>query len=105
MGPEGTFIEPFHRRLGRYGDLSRAENLRRLVEDVSRCQMLEIMRKKYRDSSKLDVTPAEILARVPEPSYAGVVYGVFRTLADPQGKHRVGNKTRTEARAVRKERG
>jgi hypothetical protein len=92
MGPEGTFIEPFHRRLGRYGDLSRAENLRRLVEDVSRCQMLEIMRKKYRDSRKLDVTPAEILARVPEPSYTGVVYGVFRALADLQGKHRVGNK-------------
>ena len=92
MGPEGTFIEPFHRRLERYGDLSDRANLERLVEDVSRCQMLEIMRSKYRDSKKVDVTPQEILARVTEPSYAGVVYGVFRALAELRGKARIGNK-------------
>lgn len=92
MGPEGTFIEPFYRRLSRYGDLSRDMNLTRLVEDISRCQMLEIMRRKYRENHCIDVTPEEILARVPEPSYAGVVYGVFQTLADLQGKSRVGNK-------------
>jgi hypothetical protein len=92
MGPEGTFVEPFHRRLRHYGDLSQPENLRRLVEDVSRCQMLEIMRKRYGNSSRLDVTPEEILARVREPSYSGVVYGVFKSLADLRGKSRVGNK-------------
>ncbi|MGF1630377.1 MAG: sulfotransferase [Kiloniellaceae bacterium] len=92
MGPEGTFIEPFHRRLARYGDLSRTENLERLVEDVSRCPMLEIMRKKYRDANCLDVSPTEILARLPEPSFAGVVYSVFQCIADLQGKSRVGNK-------------
>jgi len=43
---------------------------------------LEIMRRMYRDSKKVDVTSAEILARVPEPSYAGVVYGIFRAIAD-----------------------
>jgi len=92
MGPEGTFIEPFQRRLARYGDLSKQENLTRLVEDVSRCQMLEIMRSKYRDSKKVDITPQDILSRMPEQSYAGVVYGVFRALADLRGKSRVGNK-------------
>lgn len=92
MGPEGTFVEPFHQRLDRYGDLTQPANLKRLVDDVSRCQMLEIMRKKYRGDNKVDVTPEAILARVPDPSYAGVVYGVFRAIADLQGKSRVGNK-------------
>ncbi len=92
MGPEGTFVALFHRRLRRYGDLSRRPNLARLVEDISRCQMLEIMRKKYRESKRLDVTPEQIHARLLEPSYAGVVYAVFQCLADLQGKSRVGNK-------------
>lgn len=92
MGPEGTFVEHFHRRLKRYGPLSDKRNLDRLVEDVSRCQMLEIMRKKYGEGKRLDVTAQEILARVPEPTYAGVVYGVFRAIADLQGKSNVGNK-------------
>jgi len=92
MGPEGTFVEPFHRRLPQYGDLADPANLKRLADDMSRCQMLEIMRKKYRDSRKLDVTPQAILERAPEASYAGAVYGVFRSIADLQGKSRVGNK-------------
>ncbi len=92
MGPEGTFVEPFYRRLDRYGPLTEKRNLERLVEDITRGEMLEIMRKKYREGHRLDVTPKEILARVPEPSYAGVVYAVFRTIADLQGKGRVGNK-------------
>lgn len=92
MGPEGTFVEHFHRRLGRYGDLSKAENLSRLVEDISKCQMLEIMRHRYRDEARLDVTAEEIRARILEPSYAGVVYAVFQCLAELQSKTRVGNK-------------
>jgi hypothetical protein len=92
MGPEGTFVEKFHRRLGSYGDLAQPHNLERLVDNVSRCQMLEIMRQKYTGSSRVDVTPTAILDRIPEPSYAGVVYGVFRAVADLQGKTAVGNK-------------
>ncbi len=92
MGPEGTFVEPFYRRLTSYGDLSKEQNLARLVEDVSRCQMLEIVRKKYHGDNRLDVTAEEIRARILEPSYAGVVYAVYQSLADLGGKSRVGNK-------------
>ena len=92
MGPEGTFVEPFHRRLPKYGDLSKAQNLSRLVEDVSRCQMLEILRKRRRDANRLDVTPQDIHDRLLEPTYAGVVYSVFQCIADHGGKSRVGNK-------------
>lgn len=92
MGPEGTFVARFHKRLGRYGDLSDKKNLARLVDDISTCQMLEIMRKKYRESKRLDVTQEDIHARLLEPSYAGVVYAVFQCLADLAGKSRVGNK-------------
>ena len=92
MGPEGTFVDHFYRRLPKYGDLSKAQNLSRLVEDVSRCQMLEIMRKRYGDSNRLDVTPKDIHDRLLEPSYAGVVYSVFQCIADHGGKSRVGNK-------------
>lgn len=92
MGPEGTFVAPFQRRLPGYGDLSKPPNLRRLLEDISRCQMLEIMRKKYSQDRRLDVTPEQIHSNVLEPSYSGVVYAVFKTLAELQGKTRVGNK-------------
>ena len=92
MGPEGTFVDQFYRRLPKYGDLSKAHNLSRLVEDVSRCQMLEIMRTRYHDSKRLDVTPRDIQARLAEPTYAAVVYAVFQCIADMSGKSRVGNK-------------
>ncbi len=92
MGPEGTFVEPFYRRLGSYGNLSDEQNLTLLIEDVSRCQMLEIMRKKYGSDHRLDVTPEEIRARILEPSFAGVVYAVYQSIADLEGKGRVGNK-------------
>lgn len=92
MGPEGTFVEQFHRRLGQYGDLTAERNLSRMVEDISKCQMLEIMRHRYRDEARLDITAEEIRARVLEPSYAGVVYAVFQCLADLRSKTRVGNK-------------
>lgn len=92
MGPEGTFVAHFHRRLSHYGNLSNSQNLARLVNDISRCQMLEIMRKKYHPSKRIDVTPEMIHGRLLEPTYAGVVRAVFQCVADLQGKSRVGNK-------------
>ena len=91
MGPEGTFVAPFHKRLARYGDLREDHNLTRLLQDIAGCQMLEILRRRP-PANRIDVTPAAIRARLAEPSYAGVVYAVFQCLADLQGKERVGNK-------------
>lgn len=97
MGPEGTFIAQWARRLPAYGDLQDDANLQRLVRDVSQCRMLEIARHKYR-RNPFDVSPQRILDRLREPSYAGVVYAVFECMADLQGCTRVGNKNPDYAR-------
>lgn len=91
MGPEGTFVGQWARRLPGYGDLREDANLRRLVHDVSRCRMLEIARHKYR-RNPFDVTPELIFGRLRERSFAGVVYAVFECMAELQGCARVGNK-------------
>jgi hypothetical protein len=91
MGPEGTFIGEWARRLRVYGDLQDDANLRQLVQDVSRCRMLEIARHKYR-RNPFDVRPELILGRLRERSFAGVVYAVFECMAELQGCTRVGNK-------------
>lgn len=92
MGPEGTFVAKFAARLYRYGDLNDEANLKRLVEDISRCNMLEIVRNKYPEGNRFDITPEMILERLPDRSYAGVVYSVFACMAAVQGRTHVGNK-------------
>ncbi|HEY9549955.1 MAG TPA: sulfotransferase [Kiloniellaceae bacterium] len=91
MGPEGTFVAEWAKRLPRYGDLGEEANLRRLVTEIAECRMLHIVRRKYR-RNPFDVTPALILARLRERSYAGVVYAIFECMAELQGCTRLGNK-------------
>jgi hypothetical protein len=91
MGPEGTFVAEWAKRLPRYGDLNQDANLRRLATEISDCRMLHIVRHKYR-KNPFDVTPALILDRLRERSYAGVVYAVFECMAELQGRSRIGNK-------------
>lgn len=91
MGPEGTFIASWARRLPRYGDLGEDANLRRLVADLSECRMLHIVRRRYRHNP-FDVTPELILNKLRQRSYAGVVYAIFECMAELQGCKRVGNK-------------
>ncbi len=91
MGPEGTFLAEWARRLPEYGDLSVDANIHRLVRDIADCRMLYIARHKYR-RNPFDVTPELIMARLRERSYAGVVYAVFECMAELQGCLRVGNK-------------
>ena len=92
MGPEGTFVAQFAGRLDRYGDLEDDANLNRLIEDVARCQMLEIARHKYPDGFRFDVTPEMIRAALPARTYPGVVYSVFACVAQAQDRTHVGNK-------------
>ena len=82
----------FFRRLWRYGELSKAVNLARLVDDISHCKMLEIARSKYPPGVRFDVTPELIHEHLLEPTYAGVVYSVFECMAELQHRKRVGNK-------------
>ena len=60
MGPEGTFVAEWARRLPRYGDLADEANLQRLVTEIADCRMLHIVRHKYR-RNPFDVTPARLV--------------------------------------------
>ena len=92
MGPEGHFVNEFAGKLGRYGNLASAKNARRLAQDLSQCEMLRIIRDRWPEEIRFDVTPDQILERVPEPTYAGYVYAVFKCVALGQNKPHVGNK-------------
>lgn len=91
-GPEGNFVEPYFRRLSAYGDLADNENLRRLIRDIAKCEMLEIIRSRWPDDIRFDVTPEIIENNVVQRDYAGVVFAVFKSVADGQNRSVVGNK-------------
>lgn len=92
MGPEGTFLAEWAKRLPRYGDLTEDANLRRLVSEIAECDMLDIARRRYRHNPRYDVSPELILAKLRERSYAGVIYSIFENMAELQGCARIGNK-------------
>ncbi len=92
MGPEGAFVAEFYARRQHYGDLGDKANFDRLIDDLSRCRMLEIMRSKWKEPHRADVTVEMIHEHVNQQSFAGAIYGVFGAVGAVQGKHRVGNK-------------
>ena len=92
MGPEGTFIMEFERRLPAYGELSVPANIERLVADVCRHETFEIPRSVYHQEERFDVTPEMVLSRLREPSFADVVRASLECMAVLQGKSRLGNK-------------
>jgi len=92
MGPEGSFIPEFSRKLRRYGDLRQPANLDRLIRDVTRCEALEIARSIYPTGERFDVSPELILANLDSPTYSGVVASVLKCMATAQGRRRLGTK-------------
>ncbi len=94
MGPEGHWIVPFAKRLGRFGDLEEPQNLRRLVEAVLSEEMFKIVRERYERAHgwAMDVTPEMVLEALPERSYRGVVYAALLCLTKELRRSRVGNK-------------
>lgn len=92
MGPEGAFVAEFYGRRDQYGDLRDSANFDRLIDELSRCRMLEIMRSKWKEPHRVDVTVDKIREHVSEQTFAGAIYGVFGAVGAVQGKHRVGNK-------------
>ena len=91
-GPEGTFISEIVQFAERLGDLSDPRNCRRLAEAISRVQMFEIIRSRWPQDMRFDVTPDDILDRMAEPTLRSAIYGAFRAVADYRQKSRVGNK-------------
>jgi hypothetical protein len=85
---EPKFVIPFYRRLARFGDLSQPENLRHLVETVHQSRMFQHLnhRKLIKSSS------SELLERVQEPTYTGVLYAAFQLIAEKRGQLHLGYK-------------
>ena len=92
MGPEGSFVADFARRLHRYEPLSTPANFERLARDLAGCTMLTIMRDKYPPDIAIDVTAEMLLERARETSYAELVRAVFECVAVLQNRRHVGNK-------------
>lgn len=92
MGPEGSFLLPVYKRLTKFGDLNEPKNLYNLAVEISKSEMLEIMRTRYPTNLRVDIAPEDILSRTEEPSYSGIVLGTFVCIAEFMGKTRIGNK-------------
>ena len=92
MGPEGAFLGKYANCIDKYGDLESKENMGRLLSDVHDGEMLTIMRKRWREEIRTDVTMDMLWENLHENSFASVVYSVFASVAEGQGKPLVGNK-------------
>ncbi len=91
-GPEGTFIKSAKNFASQLGDLSIQENKTTYAKYLSQVEMLEIIRKRYPEDVSFDVTPEDILDRMPGNSAADGIFAVFKAVADYRKKTRVGNK-------------
>lgn len=92
MGPEGSILSHFGPRVATYGDLQKRQNMSRLLSDLHACEMLTIMRERWREEIRTDVTVDMLWDHLPEYSFAGAVYAVFSSVASGQNKLRIGNK-------------
>jgi hypothetical protein len=79
---EPKFVVPLYRQLHRFGSLEQPANLRRLVERVHSC-----LRR-----ARVPSDPEQILERIREPTYTGVLYAAFQMVADKRGYSRLGYK-------------
>jgi hypothetical protein len=75
-------------QLRKFGDLKQSDNLRRLVDYVHTTFMFRHLR----DTKGISTTPDEILARVQESTYSGVLYAAFQLIAEKRGSRRFGYK-------------
>lgn len=89
FGPESQFLIRFHKKVPKYGELAQEKNLARLLRDILQERCFERWRNKFGYTLDED----HIFESIEEPSYKGVVYAVFRHLAQCGGMQRWGDKT------------
>jgi sulfotransferase family protein len=85
---EPKFVVPMYRQLHRFGNLEQEANLRHLVETIHQGKVFDHLHRVLGVSSY----PEEILDRVREPTYTGVLYAVFQLLAEKRNHSRLGYK-------------
>ena len=83
---EGQFIISFGLRLGRYGDLHRNANHRRLLRDLSEDEFFIILKRNY----SVEIDWHRVMA-VPR-TFPAVVLDILRQIAERAGKSRIGSK-------------
>ncbi len=89
FGTESQFIVRYYRQLGKYGDLKKDENLKRLVDNISEERFFR--RSQKFNNFKLD--PQQFYNDVKERTYRGVLDAAFLQLARHQKMERWGDKT------------
>ncbi len=82
------FVIPIYRKLEKFGDLKKSENLKRLVQAVYNAGEFGFLHK--RDG--IANYPDEILRLVQEPTYTGVLYAAFQLIAKKLDHSRLGYK-------------
>lgn len=93
FGTESQFINHYYKRLDDYGDLQQDENLTRLVTHIRQERWFQRNHKKF----GYDPSVEDILNRITERSYRGVLAAVFQTLADHNGFTRWGDKSPSDS--------
>lgn len=85
---EPKFIVPLYKQLHRFGDLRVPANMRRLVEKIHQGPLFQHLHRVVGIPSHSQ----EILDRLKEPNYTGVLYATFQLIADKRGNSRLGYK-------------
>jgi len=85
---EPNYIVPIYRQLHRFGDLTKEENLQRLVRHILADRIFEHLGSTSTTSNIYD----QLYPRISIPTYSGILYAIFDYIAEKQGKHRLGYK-------------
>jgi hypothetical protein len=85
---EPKFIIPMYLKIAEFGNLEKVENLERLVRAVHATLPFRNLRRIH----NIQTTPEELLERVTQPSYRGVLYAALQLIAEKLGKTRLGFK-------------
>lgn len=86
---ETYFIVPLYKQLHRFGNLGNEKNLLTLARSIIRRRDFRANLPARDKIAGLTVSDGEILDRVREPTYTGVLYAMFQLLAEKRGKTRL----------------
>lgn len=94
LANELQLIPKYYQRLKHYGDLSVDGNLEKLLGDVMKEPYVSIFERVYTKhlGRPVRLKREAVKTRIPEPTLAGVIYGLLKETAVQLEKSRVGNK-------------
>jgi hypothetical protein len=85
---EVQFILKFHKKLFKYGELHKSENINRLISDLLSDNYFSLLKDKY----KVELRQDDIFGSLSERSYADIVRTILRLVAQDLEKSIVGGK-------------